>query len=322
MKYMNITRQMIALVPIWIFSFVFPAAADHISIPVSSPVKPVTVNVTLYSGSVSVTGYSGKEVILDVQLRQQTNRGYRKYVQPAVSTNVHRISSPETGLAIHEENNVVNIGNGTEYKPMEVSLQVPSKTNLTVNTGGNGNIIVNNIDGDIKINNGAVRKSANLQSARKVPVSGNNIEIHQARGEIEINNGRGSVLLDRISGSAIAYTYNGDLRASFMSLKPGKPMSFSSMSGTIDVWLPPDIKADITAQSAGGAINSDFDIKVNSSAVAVGKQNSGLGSFNRVDRTIIGKINGGGPEIRFKTYKGNIYFRKFSAASAKPQEKK
>jgi hypothetical protein len=324
----NTLQQMMAVMLIWIFSsFVLAMAGDHIVIPLSSPVKPVTVNVTLYSGPVSVTGYAGKEVTLDVQSGKELDRGYNKTAPPAGSTNLRRISSPETGLVIHEENNVVSIGTGMEHRLMEVSLQVPFKTNLVLNTGGSGNIIVNKIEGDIKINNSSVRRTLQRQVGVKYTLSGNDIEVHQVNGEIEINNGRGSVLLDRISGSAIAYTYNGDLRASFMSVKTGKPMSFSSMNGTIDVWLPPGIKADVIAQSAGGVINSDYDIKINTSAVgpkAGGKQKQylGTGYSNHLDRTIIGKINGGGPEIRFKTYKGNIYFRKFSEASAGTQTKK
>jgi hypothetical protein len=33
----------------------------------------------------------------------------------------------------------------------------------------------------------------------------------------------------------------------------------------------------------------------------------------KVDKTVHGKINGGGPEIQFKDFNGNIYIRKAGA---------
>jgi hypothetical protein len=291
-------------------------AADHIVIPVSNPLKPITVKVALNSGSISVSGYSGKEVIMDVQSWAEANRRPSRGSQFRNSENLKRISSPKTGLAVQEENNIISIGNGAVNQSISLALQVPNKTNLIIDVNSGGAINVNQVEGDVRINRepaqGKSKRPGNARNAHHA-----NIEVHQVKGEVEINSDRGSVTLDRISGNVIAYASNGDLRASFLYVKPGKPMSFSSMNGVIDVWLPPDIKANVTMQSAGGEINSDFDIKIDSASVAVpgaGKSNSRTRIPNRPDRTVIGKINGGGPEIQFKTYKGDIYIRKFSEA--------
>jgi hypothetical protein len=42
---------------------------------------------------------------------------------------------------------------------------------------------------------------------------------------------------------------------------------------------------------------------------------------NGMERIVVGKINGGGQEIQIRTYKGNIFIRKFSEAARRPQVK-
>jgi hypothetical protein len=317
----------IAFISAYIITFFVQAlAVDHVAIPVSNPLKPATVKVALNAGSISVTGYSGKEVIMDVQSWEETNRRTTRRAQSAGSTELKRISGPKTGLAVQEENNVVSIGTGAAYRSINLALQVPFKTNLVLDTNGGGNINVNQVEGDVQINNAAFQKRGFIYKNS----SSGNIEVHQVKGGIEINNARGAITLDKISGHVVAYAFNGDLRASFLYVKPGKPMSFSSMNGVIDVWLPPDIKANVTMQSAGGEVHSDFDVKIDSTTVvqtppsfpnSSRTRNLRIRQSNQTNRTVIGKINGGGAEIQFKTYKGNIYIRKFLEASHKPPGK-
>jgi hypothetical protein len=304
-------------------------AADHVVIPLSNPLKPAIVKITLYSGSISVTGHSGKDVVMDVQAWEEHSRRNYRRGPAADSSELKRISSPRTALVIQEDNNIVNIGNGAANHAVDLSLQVPMKTNLVLTVNGGGNICVNQVEGDVQINNSPQRKSASRGPVYGSPTvavkkSGpGNIELHQVKGEIEITNGRGSVILDKISGNVVAYAQNGDLRASFLHVKPGKPMSFSSMDGMIDVWLPPDLKANMTMQSTGGEINSDFEIKLDSAAVGslAGTRNNHYARSRSVDRTIVGKINGGGQDIQIRTYKGNIFIRKFLDAARSSQSK-
>jgi DUF4097 and DUF4098 domain-containing protein YvlB len=334
-------KMIMAFLPAFIVASLFQVlAADHIAIPVSNPLKAITVKVSLSAGSISVTGYSGKEVLMDVQSWTETNRRPNRSAQPGGSTDLKRISSPKTGLAVQEENNVVTIGNGAANQSMNLALHVPLKTKLVLDMNGGGNISVNAVEGDVRINSETIQPNSKGYVAVRSSHSGN-IEVHQVKGDVEINSARGSVTLDKISGSAIAYVSKGDLRASFLYVKPGKPMSFSSMNGMIDVWLPPDIKANVTMQSAGGEVHSDFDVKIDSTIVAqtptslpqsrtrnprIRQSNQKNGNLriqrsNQTSRTVIGKINGGGSEIQLKTYKGNIYIRKFSDALHKPQRK-
>jgi DUF4097 and DUF4098 domain-containing protein YvlB len=66
-------------------------------------------------------------------------------------------------------------------------------------------------------------------------------------------------------------------------------MSFVSMNGNIDVTLPADIKSRLRLKTFDGSVYTDFDVKME-------------GAY--------GAINGGGPEYRFETMKGNILLHK------------
>ncbi len=90
-------------------------------------------------------------------------------------------------------------------------------------------------------------------------------------------------------------------------------MSFSTMNGDIDVTLPPDIKANFRMKSDNGEVFSDFDVKLlpNSNQPVVEDARSKGGRYRvKVEKTTVGAVNGGGPELSFKTFNGNIFIRK------------
>jgi len=116
--------------------------------------------------------------------------------------------------------------------------------------------------------------------------------------------------LNNVSGSVLANTMNGAMKVTMDSVDANKPLSFSSMNGTIDVTLPADFKANVKLRTDYGEIYSDFDFKLGGGAITQ-KNDTADGKFKvKMDRTITGTINGGGTEATFKTYNGTIYLRK------------
>ena len=70
------------------------------------------------------------------------------------------------------------------------------------------------------------------------------------------------------------------------AVDPNKPLSFSSMNGTIDVTLPADFKANVKLRTDHGEIYSDFDFKLSGGAITQ-KNDSSDGKFKvTMDRTI------------------------------------
>src|SRR5262249_23733418 len=119
-----------------------------------------------------------------------------------------------------------------------------------------------------------------------------------------------------IGGSAVAHALNGHVLVTFNRIDPTKQMAFSSLNGDIDVTFPADLKANVSMRTDNGEVYSDFDVKLqpNSSAQTV-EDNRGKGAkyVLKVDKNVRGTINGGGQDIQFKNFNGNIYIRRAGA---------
>jgi DUF4097 and DUF4098 domain-containing protein YvlB len=107
-----------------------------------------------------------------------------------------------------------------------------------------------------------------------------------------------SVEVTNVSGTVVADTTNGSIRASMDQVDPSKPISFSSVNGSIHVALPASLKANVKLRTTNGSAWSDFEMKMN------GGLNLPRGG------TINGTINGGGVEATFTTLNGRIEIRK------------
>jgi hypothetical protein len=251
-----------------------------IKIPFSDPSRPGMVKATLITGSVSVKGYDGKEVLLDAkQFYDEDYSNKRSSASQTEAKGLKRIPNLLSHLRIEEEGNVISIKEGPAFQRLDLIIQVPIHTNLVLKTLKSKDLIV-----------------------------------EQVQGEIEVNNLQGGVILSKVSGSVVAHSLNSHVKVNLIGVQAGKPMSFSSLNGNIDVSLPEDIKANLSMQSFSGEIFSDFDISLSTNAIRPlsEESNKKKAKYIKSDRTMRGTINGGGPEMQFKTFSGNIYIRKLS----------
>lgn len=243
---------------------------DRVTVPFSNANRPRIVNVEVMNGSITVRAYNGNEAIVEA-----SGHGIRRRPS-SVPDGMHQIGTGRAGLDITEDNNVVNIRAGI-MGSADLTIQVPTETSLKLRTLNGGKVVVEGVS-----------------------------------GEIDAQNMNGSVTITSVSGSVLANSMNGKVTVSLDHVTPNKTMSFSSMNGTIDVTLPADTKANLKMKSDNGDVWSDFDVKLtNSSQAQVDDQRSHGGRYRvRVDKTMYGSINGGGPELSFVTYNGNILIHK------------
>ena len=249
------------------------ATPDRLKVSFRDPGRPGSIRIGVVSGSITVKGYNGQEVLVDAVVR----RGGRESKTTAEAAGLRRIFNSATGLAVEEENNVMQINVRSHSQPVDVTVQTPMNTSLKLSSVNHGHITVENIS-----------------------------------GEIEVSNINGGVTLTGVSGSTVAHALNGPVVAVFLKLDPSKPMSFSSLNGKIDVTLPADLKADLNMRSGRGEIYSDFDVVLGGRNPKLEENASGRQGKYRVstDSGVTGKINGGGQELTFKNMNGNIYIRK------------
>ena len=257
------------------------ALVDQLTVPFSEPARPGTVRVGLLNGSIKVVGYEGKDVQLTARVRSdgdEPEHDHDEDSQRAKSAGMRRLRNTSTGLVVEEEDNIMEISVEAMSRTVDVSLKVPRRTSLELNTTNDGDIDVDGVE-----------------------------------GEFEINNTNGAVTLTNVSGSVVAHALNEDLVVRFLKIDPKKSMSFSSMNGDVDVTLPAAVKADVRIKTDNGEIYTDFDIQMNqrSPRVEETKENTKGKKYHvRVDSSMTGSLNGGGPELRFESFNGNIYIRK------------
>jgi DUF4097 and DUF4098 domain-containing protein YvlB len=233
---------------------------DKVSVPLSSPSQPATIKIHLVSGSITVTGGSGTEVVVESKAGFHEGPG-------DVPAGMHRLDTGQrSGLNIAEDHNVVTIGTGPAGGAGDLSIQVPVNSSVTLKA-----------------------------------LNGGHVDVTGVNGELDIENMNGPITLKGVSGSVTAHALNGGITVALDKVTAEKPMSFTCMNGPIDVTLPADTRARLRMKTDHGSVYTDFEVKVDTPDA--GKNVKG-------DKTVIGSINGGGPEFRFETVSGNILLHK------------
>ncbi len=131
-------------------------------------------------------------------------------------------------------------------------------------------------------------------------VNDGDIVVTGVEGELDVDDINGAVTLNNVSGSVVAHALNGHVHATLTRVDPQKAMAFSSL-------------ANVSIRSDQGDVFSDFDVqlKAASSQPVVEDSRSKGGKYRvKIDKTVHGTINGGGPEIQFRNFQGQIYIRK------------
>jgi DUF4097 and DUF4098 domain-containing protein YvlB len=248
------------------------ATKEQLTVALSAPGKPGSLEVSLVNGSIRVTGYSGKDVVIDAAPRASKHVS----ASPSNATGLRRIAAGNSlNLTAEQKNNHVEISTESWKGPVDLAIKVPRNFSLKVST-------VN--DGDITIDNVA--------------------------GELEVTNVNGYIKLLQVAGSAVANTVNGDLTATFTSTTAGAPMAFSTLNGKVDVTMPARVSAALKMKSERGSVYSDFDVALSKGQPkATRSAQNGVSRLSTDDWTY-GKINGGGAEVMMKTFNGDIYLRK------------
>lgn len=246
-------------------------AADQVTVPLSDPSRPGLIDVSLVQGSITVRGTNRKDVL--VMARPETDRPSRRF--DADATGMRRI--PQTaGFRISEDANRIKVASDSPNRSITFEIEAPVRTNLKLSTVNGGEILVENID-----------------------------------GELTVSNTNGGITLNNVAGTVAAGTTNGSVRASLTRVTADRGMAFTSLNGTVDVTLPPTTRANLRMRSDNGDVYSDFDVQVAPSAPVVQENRGGNGRYRiSRNRSIVGAINGGGPEFELRTFNSNVYVRK------------
>jgi hypothetical protein len=246
---------------------------ERVTVPFSDPARPGTLRINLVTGSITVKASSGRDVIIEMRAPgERPGAG-----ADASATGLRRLTQ-RSGFAVEEADNVMSVSSSRVNSRVELTIQVPTRTNLKLSTVNSGTLSIEGVDGDI-----------------------------------EANNVNGPITLTSVAGSVVANSVNGKVSATFARVAAEKAMAFTSLNGAVDVTLPGSVKANVRLRSDRGDVYTDFDVQLGPApsqpAVKDTRQSGGRYRIE-VDHAVYGTINGGGPEFELRTFNGNVYLRR------------
>jgi hypothetical protein len=267
-------------------------AQERIAVPLSDAARPAVLEVDTVGTAITVSASDGKEVVIVARENAAAKEGDRNDGRrgpaprpprapvkadddEASTAGLHRIPNNSIGLTATEENNVVTVSTDVRRQALALDISVPRNTSVRLKT-----------------------------------VNGGDMTVTGVRGEHELSNVNGRIVANDIAGSLVASTTNGTIRASFTDVTAGKPMSFSTFNGDVDVTFPAKLAATLRVTSGHGDFYTDFDVSAQPQppVVTQGGQN---GRYEvRLERETVVVVGKGGPDIRFKTFNGNVMVRK------------
>ncbi len=119
---------------------------ERLVVPLTSPGKAGELKVGLIHGSITVTGYNGKEIIIDAEMVQ------KKY-KNSTKNGLKRVSSGTLDVSAEENNNRVKISTNSYKRSINLDIKVPQNFSLYLSAINNGDIKVDNVNGDFEIKN-------------------------------------------------------------------------------------------------------------------------------------------------------------------------
>ena len=257
------------------------AAEQSYSLPLSRPGEPVSIDIEVYRGSITIVGYKGDSI--EISAKSSVFSGKDKDLKK-VKSKIHNSSRSREGLKtvkkqllrleIEEKNNQVEISSEVSNQHVDLVIKVPLRSSVDIELYKGGDI---NIDG--------------------------------VSGSLELEAYDGMIIAKNVSGPIVAETARTDIVVSFADFVKTSPSSLTSHLGNIDITLAKNIAVNVNVQTYQGEIFSGLDddflvvdeIKNNKKGQ---KQKIVLGGIMQA------KVNGGGQVLSLTSYKGNLYIRK------------
>jgi hypothetical protein len=161
-------------------------------------------------------------------------------------------------------------GFGSNQIRVSYKVTVPQNYNVNLDTSG-GSIEIENLKGEVDAH-----------------TSGGSISLEDMEGDVDIKTSGGSLDLDNIIGKINAHTSGGSIKLK-LPTNPTKDSKVKTSGGSITAYLAKDVAVNLSAKTSGGRVSSEFTVN---------------GTTKK--RSIVGTINGGGPELVLKTSGGSV----------------
>lgn len=166
---------------------------------------------------------------------------------------------------------------GSRNANVNYVLKVPSTIKLDAGST-NGYVEVDSITGGVKA------RSTN-----------GNVKIQSASGDVIAKSTNGKLDFDDVCGKIDGSTTNGSITAVISDAVEFRGLNLGTTNGSINIYCPDDINADVTAHTTNGSVRTEIPVTVQ-------------GDFG--GKSFEGRMNKGGAQIRLHTTNGSIEINK------------
>jgi hypothetical protein len=194
-------------------------------------------------------------------------------------------------LTVHEDWQPVSLG----FRRLHIEVLMPKDGDLRVETS-DGNIDVANLSGNVDLHSGdGELKVSALKGVLRMKTSDGAINGDGLDGKLDAHSGDGKIRLEGRFDELKVKTGDGSVTATAKAgSKIESEWNIQSGDGGIELTLPKDLQANVSASSGDGHVTSDIPLTVQ-------------GNFGK--SKVSGKLNGGGAPLTIHTGDGSIHLR-------------
>lgn len=243
------------------------------------------------NGSIAVEGYSGSDVVMEVEKTISAKSPDRlevgiKTLDLGVidrgDTMILYVKGVTHGFGRRNNSNSDTGGWGYDWRDKEMDdLGFDFKMNFRIRIPGALNLVVSTInEGDVKVSNVSAKVIA--------------------------NNINGSISLEQVSSSVKANTINGDVDVTY-SRNPVSDCRFYTLNGNITASFRKGLSSTVSFKSFNGEFFTNLP-ELNPLPVEVRRSNTEKGTRYEINGNQF-KAGSGGPRLDFETFNGNVYLR-------------
>ncbi|RKR84790.1 hypothetical protein BDD43_5043 [Mucilaginibacter gracilis] len=259
----------------------------HISkqFTLQKPAANTLVGIYNTFGSVTVEGYNGNNVLIEVDetisgntnadVEQGKNEFKLKFEQNADTIMAYIIApwyTKPSARGWHYDSDNVHY-----TVKLNFVVKVPNNVNLNASTVNNGSIDVKDVYGTLKTNN--------------------------VNGPISIINAK---------GATAAYTVNGPITVNYVAV-PNSESSYKTINGKLTITYPANLSADMQFKSMNGAFYTDFpEVEALPAVITKNQSKKDNATVYRLNKDVQVRVGKGGKLFKYETLNGNIYIKKQS----------
>ncbi len=236
-------------------------AAQEYTIRISNP-KGITITINMSNANLQIVG-SNRSDILIKSITVISHKDVR-----AEGLNTVGRYEDNTGIGLYSGKNEdgIIIEKVSSHEKRDYQFQVPNNVNIILKEKG--------------------------WNKRSVNISG-------VTGELNIKTNNSDIVMSDISGPISVKSTSGNVIASIVK-KSGLKGSFSSISGQVDITIPPGLKINLKLETISGLILSD--VEITTTKLYKGSTLRQVGNVRKAEVS----LNGGGNLLKLSSISGVV----------------